>query len=511
MKKTIALLTVFIVLVVGVSAQDSTGFYHMFSVNAATNSIVAVATSQPGLTPTDTFLPCAVRGTAVSDTIVFTNFDSVYYAGMPLAVISLTIDSLYLPSGLTWSTNSANNTFAGSAAGAILVQGTTYDTAGQYKLRIIVSVTVNYGGSPITLNDISAEQYAGLTYKIRVVCPGNSCPTIDNTSADSTRVFIPYICSSVLVATISPAGHDTICPGDSATLTANAGSGYTYLWSNTAHSTTQSIRTGPGSYTVTVYSAGDSAISAPTMVVAGSNPPASITPNGVTTFCHGDSVVLTANAGYLYAWSSGPHTQSITATQDTSYTVTVSNNYGCSASASKVVTVKPLPVVTWVDTDTSFFCSQSVSFLLTPGQPIGGHYTGPFIVGDSVVFNVGQIYSTYDTIFTVTYSYTDTNACSNSVSHQFHYRIFIDCLGIYAVEANQSIRLYPNPNTGTFAMQTSQMQNSIYTISNMMEQVIKQETITSDSQAIDMGAAPAGIYMLSISGLSGSVKFAVMR
>ena len=199
MKKLFILLTICIGIAASSSAQiiDSTGFYHMFSVNSATNSLSPTAAPQPGLTPSDTFLPCAKRGVAVLDTIVFTNYDSVTFQGQRLKLNSLKIDSLYLPSGLSWSTNSANNTFNGGAAGAILVTGTTNDSAGQYKLRIIVTAVVSLAGFPVTQANLDAETNTGLAYRVRVINSGCSCPFINNSSADSTRVFIPYACDTV--------------------------------------------------------------------------------------------------------------------------------------------------------------------------------------------------------------------------------------------------------------------------------------------------------------------------
>lgn len=254
MKKLFILLTICIGIAVSSNAQlqDSTGFYHMVSVNVATNSLTAVAAPQPGLTPSDTFLPCAVRGVPVLDTIVFTNFDSVTVPGLGrYPMVSLKIDSLYLPSGLTWSTNSANNTFAGGAAGAILIQGTTFDTAGQYKLRIIVDVVVMVFGSPVPQTNQDAESKAGLAYRVKVInSPSCPCPFIDNTRADSTRVFIPYVCNSgcpnITVTTQQLPGHYS----DSASASGGVGP-YTYSWSNSQTTATATSLTAGTTYTVT--------------------------------------------------------------------------------------------------------------------------------------------------------------------------------------------------------------------------------------------------------------------
>ena len=242
MKKLFILLTICIGMAVGANAQtiDSTGFYHMVSVNGPTNSLVVTAAPKPGLTPSDTFLPCATRGMAVLDTIIFTNYDSVN-GGTGVGMVplqSLTIDSIYLPSGLTWSTNSATNSFAGGAGGAIVVTGTTYDTAGQYKLRITVTAHVLVGGVlPVTKGPLDAEANTGLAYRVRVVNSGCGCPTIDNSSRDSVRVFIPYAtcapsCPTITVTT-------TKLSSSSASASASGGATpYTYAWSTSPSQTT---------------------------------------------------------------------------------------------------------------------------------------------------------------------------------------------------------------------------------------------------------------------------------
>jgi hypothetical protein len=68
---------------------------------------------------------------------------------------------------------------------------------------------------------------------------------------------------------------------------------------------------------------------------------ATITADRPTTFCPGESVVLTAvmygeggkviNFGNAWLWSTGDTTSSITVFKSGSYTVTVTNKSGCSA------------------------------------------------------------------------------------------------------------------------------------------------------------------------------------
>lgn len=190
----------------------------------------------------------------------------------------------------------------------------------------------------------------------------NGCP-----SSPSAPVVVTV--NPLPPATITPSGPTTFCAGGSVTLNANTGAGLTYLWSTGA--TTQSISVGAsGSYTVTVKDAnGCSATSAPTTVTVHPLPSATITPSGPTSFCAGGNVTLSAPAGLTYAWSTGATTQSIAVSATGSYTVTVTDSNGCTAtSAPTNVTVNPLPATPVVTPGgPTTFCSGGSVTLSAPG------------------------------------------------------------------------------------------------------------------------------------------------
>jgi hypothetical protein len=96
-------------------------------------------------------------------------------------------------------------------------------------------------------------------------------------------------------------------------------------------------------------------------------PTATITPSGPTTFCEGGSVTLSAPAGQSYLWSTGATMQSIAVGTSGSYTVTVTNAGGCSAtSAPTVVTVNANPAATIAASGPTTFC-EGGSVTLTAG------------------------------------------------------------------------------------------------------------------------------------------------
>lgn len=63
-----------------------------------------------------------------------------------------------------------------------------------------------------------------------------------------------------------------------------------------------------------------------------------ITPSGTTTFCSGDSVTLSAPAGFSYLWSNGLTTQNITVKQTGSYTLQTIVG-GCTSAVSSPIAV----------------------------------------------------------------------------------------------------------------------------------------------------------------------------
>src|SRR6202007_1750903 len=146
------------------------------------------------------------------------------------------------------------------------------------------------------------------------------------------------------------------CAGDSVVLTANTASAY--LWSNSA--TTQSITVHTaGNYNVKVTDANScSAISSNTSVAVNTLPTASITAGSSTTFCAGDSVILTANAAASYLWSDNSTTQSITVHNAGNYSVEITDANSCSATSSNTgVTVNALPTASISAGGTTTFCA----------------------------------------------------------------------------------------------------------------------------------------------------------
>jgi uncharacterized repeat protein (TIGR01451 family) len=83
-------------------------------------------------------------------------------------------------------------------------------------------------------------------------------------------------------------------------------------------------------------------------------------------------------------------------------------------------------------------------------------------------------------------------------------------LGIKPIANSGTIHLYPNPNKGSFTLETSGSIGSEYTISDMLGNVIAQKNISSNTQSIDLPEAGEGVYTLMVTG-SQAVRFVVVR
>jgi hypothetical protein len=147
------------------------------------------------------------------------------------------------------------------------------------------------------------------------------------------------------VVTVAPAaviitGQSTVCEGQTVTMNANPGDSYQWKKDgvNINGATTQTyIATVTGNYSVTVTNAGGcSGTSSPVAVTVSPAPVVTTTPSGNATLCNG-SLVITASAGSVYQWSNGATTQAITVTQAGSYSVTVTNQFGCTNTSAPVV------------------------------------------------------------------------------------------------------------------------------------------------------------------------------
>ncbi|MEO5674616.1 MAG: PKD domain-containing protein [Chitinophagales bacterium] len=180
-----------------------------------------------------------------------------------------------------------------------------------------------------------------------------------------------------------------------------------------------------GNYTVTLIATNSSTLVSDTSImditVSSTLPVATITAEGPTTFCDGQSVVLNANTGYgyTYKWKNGM--SFISGATDPSYTATVSGEYkvvitvsaGCSASSSKlVVTVNPSPAASILEGPALSFCEGNSVVLNANSDSVSYQWlkNDSLISGaDSIALMVSES-GNYTVIETNSYACMDTSA-----------------------------------------------------------------------------------------------------
>ncbi|NTW32500.1 MAG: PKD domain-containing protein, partial [Bacteroidetes bacterium] len=187
--------------------------------------------------------------------------------------------------------------------------------------------TYQWIGGPATAT-YTVTPSSNTTYT--VIVTKNGCTASDN------------VLVTVTPLTIAEAGlPQTICAGQSTTLTATGGG--TYQWVGGPASATYTVTPSSNTtYTVTVTK---------NACTASDNVLITVTPLPVAeaglpqTICAGQSATLTASGGGTYQWVGGPATDTYTVTplSNTTYTITVTKN-GCTASDNVLITVTPLPI-----------------------------------------------------------------------------------------------------------------------------------------------------------------------
>jgi hypothetical protein len=201
--------------------------------------------------------------------------------------------------------------------------------------------------------------------------------------------------------TVTPgiSGDLDFCQGQSSTLTALGGT--SYLWSTgvSAPSINTSVA---GTYLVTATDASGCTGTASATVGVFSLPNAAIAGN--LSLCAGSTSTLTASGGLSYLWSTGASTTSITVNTAGMYSVTVTNDDGCTGTGSVVVVSNSLPTVS-ITGDLNICTGETTQLTASSGGLAYAWSTGAST--QSISISAGGIYSV---------TFTDANSCSNSAS-----------------------------------------------------------------------------------------------
>jgi len=208
----------------------------------------------------------------------------------------------------------------------------------------------SYSGS-VSINHTGVTGGSTLKIRVKVFTNANAeIVTIDNVSVPEAGVTTG--CAAPLLSTVVTQVGCSNPNSGAIDLSVSAGTpGYTYLWSNGA--TTQDLTNKPvGTYTVTVTDA--ASCSATTSATISNAPAIVLTTQVLDVSCTGmtdGEIGLDVSGGvpgYTYDWSNdGPETpdndaQDLIGVATGTYTVTVTDASGCTATKSATIAVQPI-------------------------------------------------------------------------------------------------------------------------------------------------------------------------
>ncbi|HXD92980.1 MAG TPA: FG-GAP-like repeat-containing protein [Bacteroidia bacterium] len=285
----------------------------------------------------------------------------------------------------------------------------------------------------------------------------------------------------------------SICIGNTATLTANGATTYTWNTSATGVTITPSPTT-TTHYTVTGTDANGCVNKNTATVTVNILPAVSVNSSSI---CIGNTATLTANGATTYTWNIGATGAAITPspTTTTHYTVNGTDANNCSNIATSTVSVNDLPVVS-VTSNTASLCSGTSATLTGSGA---NTYTWST---NQTGINI-TITPTVNTTYTVTG--TDANNCINMDTLT---QVVINCATTDVRQAevnNNEINIYPNPNNGSFIIETSSPEQQIIKIFDVTGKLVLNQSI-NEKTSIDANDLNAGIYNISILSSTGIVN-----
>ena len=277
----------------------------------------------------------------------------------------------------------------------------------------------------VGLNPGNTPAYANITVTPSYTTDGNTC----------TGTPISFVIRVNPIPVFNAIANQSLCNGASSTAIHLTGAvaGTTFTWFNTTPSVNIGLPNGNGvtipSFTATnttgqsvtanylalSYYQGETmgcGTSRPFSYTVNPVPPATITAGGSTTICAGGSVTLTASAGSSYLWNNNATTASITVNESGTYSVTVSNAEGCSATSSPVtVTVNPLPAIPVISTSGSTAVCVGSPVTLTASGAVSGKaidfdgVNDNIVIPNNAVFNFTSQYTAESWINLRSYQY----------------------------------------------------------------------------------------------------------
>jgi hypothetical protein len=372
-------------------------------------------------------------------------------------------------------------------------------------------------GASVTVSARDSGGTAPYTYTWN---PGNltgQTVTITPTTTDTVTIQasdrFQCIVDSSFILTINPnvpvanAGPDIqLCPGAAGTLGAAPDPNYSYSWSPAVGLSSTVVSdpavgyaTNPGAGTLDIFYVltatwGSCTNSDTVQVTLYPNINNNFTTSS-TVLCGTGDELMVSYAGAIsgtatYSWDfdsaaivsgSGAGPYGLSWQTYGSKTITLSvTDHGCYDSAvSHVVTLYARPTAGISASGHILSANQGTAYeWLLNSQPIPGSNTNTITADTN---------GSYQVIVTDSIGCTDTSAA-----------YVVTGVGIAGIVGINESRIYPNPNNGSFIIETANAIGGYLSITDLLGRVIYRHTITMDKQQVELPNVPAGEYYIAI-------------
>lgn len=340
---------------------------------------------------------------------------------------------------------------------------------------------------------------------------GNTSPTISNLNSGTYSVTVTDMagCQDSATVTLIQSGNvavtltgqDDFCATNgasiSATLTGGA-SPYTYNWSN-GDTTNTATNLVTGTYDLTVTDAnGCTDISSIAVTSLANGPSIMTTQNNISCFGADDGTInMTVSGGnlpYTVAWSHANITaQNLNNLGAGSYTAVITDNAGCLATTTVIITQPDS--ITLVATSTPTQSNDGTAFVNAAGG------TPPY----SYAWNNGDTTQAINGLTTGTYSVVVTDASGCSATVNVTVQDFTS--NTNGIESLTTFDILPNPNNGQFAIRLDfeEITKLQVKIVDMVGQVIFENNVTESNLylPIDLGNQAPGVYFIYLQTETG--------
>jgi hypothetical protein len=321
-----------------------------------------------------------------------------------------------------------------------------------------VNLACSGGGTYAWSNAATTQGISATTsgvYQL-VITGTNGCTSTSN-AINVTVLPVP-------TALITPSGSTTFCEGGSVDLVASGGT--SYAWSNNQTTSTITAVSG-GVYTVTV-SNGACSNSISQLVTVNENPSSLIVASGLTTFCQGGQVSLTAQPGNTYLWSTNETTQTIVVNAAGTYGVSLQGVNGCTSNSNVLTVVVNQPTTSVVNA------------------------TGL----DSYTLN-GILYTQSGT-----YTQTQTNVagCDSTITLNLTLTVGLN-EGKFT-----DVKIYPNPTSESFTILTEMPIFGAFAILDAQGKLVYSGEMNGLETQVNLSTVARGIYYIRIPELTEPLR-----